>query len=113
MRLKSELYKKEQIKLSNKIIEILELDENAQIILYYLDNDVEKQNKILKLIPELRKYFSFGFIRGIESPDVLKRPWLSIIRQITKLTHAYNSKDKHLTIDEKQIRTKIYTFSEI
>lgn len=110
MRLKSELYKKEQIKLSKKIIDILELDENNQIILYYLDNDTEKQKKILDLIPELRKYFSFGLIRGIESPDVLKRPWLSIIRQITKITHTFTYKDKQFIENGNTIRSRIYTF---
>jgi hypothetical protein len=64
MRLKRELYKKEQLYLSNKIIDILELDEKNQIILYHLDNNIEKQNNIIKLIPELRKYFSFRNMRG-------------------------------------------------
>jgi hypothetical protein len=113
MRLKSEMYKKEQILLSNKIIDILELDHNGQIILYNLDNDIDKQKKIMDLIPELRKYFSFGFIRGIESPDVLKRPWLSIIRQITKITHTFTYKDKQITQNNTKIRTRIYTFSKL
>ena len=110
MRLKSELYKDEQIKLSNKIIDILELDENNQIILYYLDNNEEKQNKIMELIPELRKYFSFCCISGLEKTETTKRPWLSIIRQITKITHEMNYKDKQLNINGKKIRSRIYTF---
>ena len=112
MRLKSELYKDEQIKLSNKIIDILELDENNQIILYNLDNDEVKQNKIMKLIPELRKYFSFSSINGLERTETTNRPWLSIIRQITKLTHNMIYKDKQLSINGKKIRTKIYTFNK-
>ena len=110
MRLKSELYKDEQIKLSNKIIDILGLDENNQIILYYLDTDEEKQNKIMALIPELRKYFSFRDIQGLERPESTKRPWLSIIRQITKITHNMTYKDKQITTNNKTIRTKLYTF---
>jgi len=110
MKLKSELYKKEQIDLSNKIINILELDENNQIILYHLDNDEKKINKIMDLIPELRKYFSFCNISGLEKTETSKRPWLSIIRQITKLTHEMNYKDKQLTINGKKIRSRIYTF---
>jgi hypothetical protein len=111
MKLKRELYKDEQIKLSNKIIDILELDENNQIILYYLDNDEEKQNKIMKLIPELRKYFSFSSINGLERTETTNRPWLSIIRQITKLTHDMIYKDKQITVNNKKIRTKIYAFN--
>ena len=50
---------------------------------------------------------------GLETPEKAKRPWLSIIRQITKLTHACTYKDKQLTIDGKCIRSRIYTFSKI
>ncbi len=55
MRNKSDLYKSEQIKISNKIIEILELDENEQIILYHLDHDKIKTDRIMALIPDIRK----------------------------------------------------------
>lgn len=112
MRLKSELYKKEQIKLSKKIIDMLELDENGNIILYYLDENTEKQKRIMDLIPELRKYFSFSNMKGIESPEMLKRPYLSIIRQVTKLTHKMCGKDKQLIIDGKIIRSRLLSFSE-
>ena len=110
MRLKSELYKDEQIKLSNKIIDILDLDENNQVILYHLDNDEKKINKIMELIPELRKYFSFRDISGLEKTETVKRPWLSIIRQITKITHTMSYKDKQLSINNNKIRSIIYTF---
>ena len=59
MKLKSILYKKEQDEIINKIIDILVLDNNNSIILYELDNDKIKQDKILELIPDIRKYFSF------------------------------------------------------
>ena len=112
MKLKSELYKDEQMQLSNKIIDILELDKNNQIVLYYLDNDSQKINEIMKLVPELRKYFSFSCINGLERTETTKRPWLSIIRQITKLTHEMNYKDKQLTIKGEKIRSQIYTFNK-
>lgn len=110
MRLKSELYKEQQIELSNKIITVLELDNDGQIILYHLDNNKEKIDKIMALIPDLRKYFAFGFIRGIENPTKLKRPYLSIIRQVTKLTHTMTTKDKQLNINGKIIRSRLLTF---
>jgi hypothetical protein len=52
MRLKSELYKKEQEEICDKIIEILDLPETNTITLYELDNDKEKQEKIIELIPD-------------------------------------------------------------
>ncbi len=55
MKLKSTLY---------KIINILELDNENSIILFSLDNDNTKQDKILELIPEIRKYYSFSTIIG-------------------------------------------------
>lgn len=49
MRLKSELYKKEQTEIINNIIEILDLDNEKSTTLYELDNNKEKQNKIMEL----------------------------------------------------------------
>ena len=54
MKLKSILYKKEQDELVDKIINILELDDENSIILFNLDNDKIKQNKILELIPKIK-----------------------------------------------------------
>lgn len=113
MRLKKELYKKQQIELSLKIVNLLELDENNQIILYHLDNDINKINNIMSLMPDLRKFFSFTNIKGIESPEMLKRPYLSIIRQVTKLTHTMKGKDKQLKINGNIIRSRILTFKKI
>ena len=46
MRLKSELYKNEQIQIMNQIINILQLDNDNGFILYELDTD--KQTKIME-----------------------------------------------------------------
>lgn len=111
MKHKSILYKNEQDILVDKIIEILELDENNQITLYDLENDQDKIKKIMDLIPELRKYFSFNNIKGLESPEKTKRPWLSIIRQITK--NKYTMVRKYHQINKGNnlvLRTTIYTF---
>lgn len=113
MRLKSELYKKEQDEIVNKIIEILELDEENSIILYNLDNDKEKQDKILALIPEIRKYYSFTTIIGASEPDKAKRPYLSIIRQLTKSKYTMSSYDYRIKQEgKKNIRTQKYVFTE-
>jgi hypothetical protein len=111
MKLKSLLYKQEQDELVNKIIDILELDNENSIILYNLDNDQNKKNKILELIPEIRKYYSFSTIIGASEPTKAKRPYLSIIKQITKSKYKINSYDYRIKQEDKEdIRTKKYIF---
>ena len=111
MKLKSILYKKEQDEIINKIIDILVLDNDNSIILYELDNDKIKQDKILELIPDIRKYFSFTSIIGASDPDKAKRSYLSIIRQITKSKYNMLSCDYRIKEDYKEdIRTKKYLF---
>ena len=55
MRLKSELYKKQQEEIVDKIINILDLKNKNTYTLYELDNNLEIQNKIMELITEIRK----------------------------------------------------------
>ncbi len=111
MKLKSILYKKEQDEIIDKIIKILELDSENSIILYNLDNDEDKQNKILELIPDIRKYYSFSTIIGAFEPTKAKRPYLSIIRQITKNKYELHSSDYRIKQNGKDdIRTKKYVF---
>jgi hypothetical protein len=111
MKLKRILYKKEQAELVDKIVNILELDNDNSIILYNLDNDKAKQQKILDLIPDIRKYYSFTTIIGASEPAKAKRPYLSIIRQLTKSKYKLNSYDYRIKQENKEdIRTKKYIF---
>ena len=72
-------------------------------------NDKIKQDKILKLIPDIRKYFSFTSVIGASEPDKAKRPYLSIIRQLTKSKYNMLSCDYRIKEEEKEdIRTKKY-----
>ena len=114
MKLKSILYKKEQDEIVDKIMNILELDNENSIILYNFDNDKTKQDKILELRPEIRKYYSFSTIIGASEPIKAKRPYLSIIRQLTKSKYKLNSYDYRIKQDGKEdIRTKKYIFELI
>ena len=113
MRLKSELYKKEQLELCDKIIKILDLSDDNTFILYEMDNDSTKQTEIMKLLPDLRKYFSYRMIRGIGEPEKMNRPWLSIIRHVCKLKYTITSRDKQKKYNNKSIRTKEYLFSNM
>jgi len=113
MRLKSELYKKEQEEIINKIISILDLEHKNTYTLYELDKNVEIQQKIMKLIPEIRKWFSFNNMKAVGEPSKRTRPWLCIIKQLTKNKYILESKDLQFTENGKHIRTQVYTFSLI
>ena len=48
----------ERKEILNKILKILEItDVNKMISLKKLDEDIDKQNKILELVPDIKKYF--------------------------------------------------------
>jgi hypothetical protein len=111
MNLKSILYREEQEELIEKIIDILQLDENDSITLYELDNNVEKQSKILALIPDIRKFFSFSTIIGASEPDRAKRPYLSIIKQLCKRRYDISVYDCRLKVEGKDVRSKRYVFT--
>lgn len=110
MNLKSILYRQEQEEIIERIINILQLDDNNSITLCQLDNDIEKQNKILALIPDIRKFFSFSTIIGASEPDKAKRPYLSIIKQLCKRKYDVSIQDCRLKVDGKDTRTKRYLF---
>jgi len=113
MRLKSELYKKEQNEIIEKIVMILDLENKNTYTLYELDNNKEIQNKIMELIPEIRKWFSFNNMKAVGEPEKRKRPWLSIIKQLTKEKYHLESYDFQFTENGKHIRTHKYIFTKL
>ena len=110
MRLKSVLYEKEQNKIMKQVIDILELDDENSITLHELDTNPDKQKKLLDLIPIIRKYFSFSCIMGVREPEKIKRPYLSIIKHISKLKYKIITSDHRIKLKDKIIRTKKYYF---
>ena len=110
MRLKSDLYKKEQEEVIEKIISILDLKNKNTYTLYELDKNEEIQKKIMDLIPEIRKWFSFNNMKAVGEPSKRKRPWLCIIKQLIKSKYKIESKDFQFTENGKYIRTHIYKF---
>jgi transposase-like protein len=115
MRLKSELYKKEQEEIVDKIISILDLENNNIINLCDLDNKYDKQKQIMELIPEIRKYYSFNGIKAVGEPSKIKRPWLSIIKHLTKEKYNLESKEYRF-FNEKEnnyLRTQKYIFTKL
>lgn len=113
MRNKSDLYEQQQTDVIDKIIHILNLDDTGSITLYDLEKDEEKTNAIMKLLPDIRTYFAFGQIMGAKDPDKVKRPWLSIIKSLTKTQYRLFKSDFRIPKDDGVIRTKKYTFVKI
>lgn len=85
MRIKlSEKFQTEREEVCNKIITILDLKEDNAFLLCELDEDVEKQNKILALKEEIQKYFACSTISSFKPNFECKRPYLNIIRSILR-----------------------------
>jgi hypothetical protein len=111
MRLKSELYKKEQEEIVDKIVTILNLENKTEYTLYELDKNEEIQKQIMELIPDIRKYYSFNGIKAVGEPTKIKRPWLSIIKHLIKMKYNMVSLDYHFTEEGNHIRTQKYIFN--
>lgn len=113
MRLKSELYKKEQYDISDKIISILDLENKNTYTLYELDQNTEIQTQIMKLIPEIRKWFAFNNMKAVGEPERIKRPWLSIIKKLITPKYSIESKGFHFKKEEKWLMTQQYIFTKL
>jgi hypothetical protein len=82
----------------NKMFLILGVNENNNtFLLHELDQNIEKQNKILELEPEIKKYFICGSWSCFRNEDAIKNKSLSIIKSVVK--------DMGLKI---MINTKVY-----
>ena len=108
MRLKSELYKKEQEDIVDKIVKILDLENKTEYTLYELDKNEEIQKKIMELIPDIRKYYAFNNLKAVGEPNKRKRPWLSIIKNLLKLKYTIESIDFRIMDNNIEIRTHKY-----
>ena len=90
MRIKlSEKYQNEREEICKTLITILNLDNENSFLLYELDDNVEKQNKILEMKEEIRKVFECSTISSFKPNFECKRPYLNIVRSILRKQH-YN-----------------------
>jgi hypothetical protein len=102
MRIKlSEKYQTEREDLCIKIISILELKgEDNSFLLCDLDQDTEKQNKILEMKEDIQKYFACSTISSFKPNFECKRPYLNIIRGILrKQNYQFIGSDYTIKID--------------
>ena len=109
------MYKKDQEEIVDKIITILDLENKTEYTLYELDKNEEIQKKIMELIPEIRKYYSFNGIKAVGEPNKIKRPWLSITKHLTKEKYNLESKEYRFFNEKenKYLRTQKYIFHKI
>jgi len=106
MRIKlSEKYLTEREEICNKIISILDLKADNTFLLCELDEDIEKQNKIIDLKEEIQKYFACSTISSFKPNFECKRPYLNIIRSILRKQN-YNFVGNDYTIKINNIPKK-------
>jgi len=80
---KEEKYKNECEEITQQIINILQLDKDNSFILYDFDRDPVKQEKILALSSNIKKYFASSYWNGINEKTTI-RPYLTIVRNLLK-----------------------------
>lgn len=73
----------EQDRLIEQIRRLIFGDRNT-CILHEMDHKPEVQEKVMALLPALRAHFLIHNIPGVQRPQSLKRPWLSIMRAFLK-----------------------------
>ena len=79
----SEKFKDEREVICDKIIGILELN-NGEFILSELDENIEKQQRLLELKTEIMKYFEVSSISTFKPNFECKKPYLNLVRYITE-----------------------------
>lgn len=85
MRIKlSDKYVTQREEICNKILDILNLNENEYFLLCDLDKDSYKQQQILALKDDIKAYFACSTISTFKPNFECKRPYLNIIRSILR-----------------------------
>ena len=97
-------YQNEREDICNRLIHILELDENHSILLCDLEKDVEKQTKILGMKDEIKKYFAVSCLSPYKPNATCKRPYINILRGILR-TQGYTFEGCNISLknNENQI----------
>ena len=105
MRVKKHINKERQAALIDQLRDIVFLDKKP-ITLYTIDNSPELQERIMAMRDILRTEFYLQHETALQKPDVLKRPWLSLIKSI--LGKRYDLLIEDYRDREKGVRTKRY-----
>ena len=101
-------YQTEREEICNKLITILNLNEEKTFLLNNLDNDIEKQNKILDMKDDIKKYFAVSTISSFKPNFTCKRPYLNIIRSILRMqNYEFNGDDYWQKFDNGMFKRTI------
>jgi len=105
---KSEKYKNECDEITNKVIDILNLDREQSFVLYDFDRDIEKQDKIKELSCDIKKYFASSYWNGINEKTTI-RPYLTIVRNLLKKQgYLFINKNFIYNTDNGKVKTTRY-----
>lgn len=96
-----------QDELIDKIRQILFGSKNT-CVLHDIDNQPELQEQVIALIPELRTSFLIHNIPGVQRPDTLKRPWLSIMKTFLRYKYHIVSENFLIKTPSGVVATKRY-----
>ena len=80
---KKNKYKQEQQEILDKLLTVLNYNNDYTFYLYDLDNKTKLQESIINLSDDIRKYYPSSSCMGVNGKKC-KRPYLSIIRYILK-----------------------------
>jgi hypothetical protein len=102
-------YDNERLIILNKMFEILEITkDNNTFYLNDFDNNIEKQNNINTLVPDIKKYFICGRWNCFNGINVKRTP-LSIIKNTLKaMDYTIISKRKQNIKDNISFKDTIY-----
>lgn len=99
MKKMSEKFKDEREAICYKIIGILELT-NGEFILSELDENIEKQRRLLELKTEISKFFECSTISTFKPNFECKRPYLNLVKGILrKQNYTIESSDYLVKIE--------------
>jgi len=106
-------YTNERQEVLNQMFQILGIDEsNNKFLLHELDANVEKQNRILELEPNIKKYFICGKWNCFTDPTV-KRKYLSIIKCLLKdMGFSVMSARRNIKNDDQTIGVVVYHITQ-
>lgn len=112
---KVDKFDNERKEVLNKMFQILGINENNNMFsLHKLDGDQEKQNEIINLQDDIKKYFICGEWTCFKKKDTTKRIWLSMIKYVVKdMGYQIFTSRKNVNFDENIIHDTIYYLIKI
>jgi len=99
-------YQKEREEYCDKIINILKLDDNHCFLLCDLDENVEKQNELLAMKDEIKKYFTVSDISTFKPNCECKKPYLNMVRSILRQQNYTVDYESHIIKYENNLFKK-------